>query len=222
VTLEASLAERLAAAMQERRLNASALARKLGQSPDRVTIERILSGQTKRPHRSTLEKLERILEIPAELTGLLPMTAMSGELQRPEHDLTGSWYGHIPKQARRKYETVDSVALTRGRKGELKAHIRRVASSRQPCDVGEAWDGLGVLLGDRFVYIVFYSISDHRPDSNGVLAMRRVSSFRKLDGYYLRLGGDENAVRTAPAFHLALYRDLEAIEVTDVKLPSKL
>jgi hypothetical protein len=199
---------RLNALMQEQHLNANTLAKKVPDGPDRVTITRILTDPDHCPRISSLEPIEAYFKRPGYLTEVLERPAGDSHPYRPDHRLIGIWYEHIPKQPGRDYESIDYIDLRRNRNGEYRARIKRLLSTRNPTDVGEEWEAVGRASEERFLYLVFYSVSDNRPDSNGSLAVRRDQSYRRLDGGYLRFREDDSPKRSGPPlFKINWHRD---------------
>jgi hypothetical protein len=205
---EETVSSRLHALLREAHLTAHSLAKKLPNGPDRVTISRILADPNHCPRLSSLEPIEEHFERPGYLTEVLEQPESSSRAFRPDRLLVGTWYEQVPKQAGRNYESIDLVQLRRTRSGEFRGSIERVLSTRSPTDVGEAWEAMGMAREERFLYLVFYSVSDNRPDSNGAIALRRDRSYRRLYGGYLRFRDDDSQTRSVPPmFRLNWHRD---------------
>jgi len=208
-----TVSSRLHALLRSNHVTPHLLAKKLPDGPDRITISRILNEPHHHPRISSLEKLEDHFGCPGHLTDLYDFPDSHQQNFRPDRFLTGAWFQHIPKQAERDYESIDLVRIEKARNGEFRSEMLRVLSTRSPKDVDESWKALGMPREDRFLYLVFYSVSQNRPDSNGVIALRRDQSYRRLTGRYFKFGGDERNNGSVPrSFRIIWYREPSEVE----------
>jgi hypothetical protein len=206
VTGKDTVSSRLRALMDANHLDANTLSKKVSGSPNRVTITRILENPESVPRVGTLEPLENFFECPGHLT---EVRKSPKESSRPVGDrFTGTWYEHISEQSGRDYESIDIVRLHRVQNGELRGKIERIHSARNPTDVGETWETIGKATEERFLYLVFYTVSNNRPDSNGAIALHRDDSYLRLDGGYLKYREVRSGRRSGPPiFDVSWYRE---------------
>ena len=200
------LTELIARAMADLRLSVPQLEDASGVSDQQ--IRRILRGKS-RPRDATLAQLEEALGCKDTL--FAARSVDDADAKRDPHDLTGTWYELIAKQADRGYESVDeiNIAAAQARPGRIEAEFRRVHSTRRRGDIDQQWGAVGTITENRFIYLAFYSLGPARPESNGVIAMRRdPERFDRMVGHYLRFRPDDTKeeVATPPVYDLVWSR----------------